>query len=178
MPRVERIEDSRKLLARFNPSTQAVWCSKPAQCSEAEVPTLNEVGKQYGEQVAAAWLVPQLYNLSEFCGCKDKLTDSVLQETAQIIALHYRYMKLTELMLFFFQFKTGKYGRFYGSIDPMVIMLALRQYERERGSLLERLERQREDSVRQQRREGAVTREEYERLLEKYGDEAVCRMGR
>ena len=37
-------------------------------------------------------------------------------------------------MLFFFQFKSGKYGRFYGSVDPLVITTSLRDFLKERGN--------------------------------------------
>lgn len=36
-------------------------------------------------------------------------------------------------MLFFNRFKQGKYGRFYGVVDPLVIMTALQEFLRERG---------------------------------------------
>ena len=51
---------------------------------------------------------------------------------AEIIANEYGYFKVTEFLLFFYLFKTGKYGRFYGSADPMVIMEALKAFREER----------------------------------------------
>ena len=50
-------------------------------------------------------------------------------------------MKLPELMLFFQQFKAGKYGRFYGSVDPMVITTALQEFLRFRAERLAVIER-------------------------------------
>lgn len=35
-------------------------------------------------------------------------------------------------MLFFFRFKAGKYGTFFGSVDPMTITSALSSFCRER----------------------------------------------
>lgn len=35
-------------------------------------------------------------------------------------------------MLFFYQFKQGRYGQFYGAIDPIKIMSALQDFRRER----------------------------------------------
>lgn len=36
-------------------------------------------------------------------------------------------------MLFFHRFKAGRYGRFYGSVDPLVITTALREFLRDRN---------------------------------------------
>lgn len=45
---------------------------------------------------------------------------------------YYGHYKLTEFMLFFQKFKKCEYGKFYGSVDPMVIMGALDTFNRER----------------------------------------------
>lgn len=39
-------------------------------------------------------------------------------------------------MLFFWWFKSGKYGKFYGSVDPMVITSALREFIRDRNAII------------------------------------------
>lgn len=39
-------------------------------------------------------------------------------------------------MLFFYRFKQGKYGRFYGVVDPLVIMTALQEFLRERNEAI------------------------------------------
>lgn len=49
-----------------------------------------------------------------------------------MIAQTYSYLKVSELMLFFYQFKQGRYGQFYGAIDPLKIMCALQDFRRER----------------------------------------------
>lgn len=36
-------------------------------------------------------------------------------------------------MLFFYNFKAGKYGVFYGSVSPLVITTSLQQFLRERN---------------------------------------------
>lgn len=47
-------------------------------------------------------------------------------------------MKVTELLIFFYRFKTGRYGHFYGSVDPMVVMEALGIFLKEREDLRRR----------------------------------------
>ena len=119
-------------LVEYNPDVQGEICTNSDLCFFGDFPTLAKL-KRMGEKTPVAWLVPQLINLSEFCGCKDKLSNQQLKECAQLITANFYYMKVSELMLFFFRFKSGKYGRFYGSIDPLIIMQALRDFAKERN---------------------------------------------
>ena len=58
-----------------------------------------------------------------------------------MIASEFGYLKATELMLFFYRLKAGRYGHFYGSIDPMVIMDDIRKrFMPERALVIERAE--------------------------------------
>lgn len=117
-----------------NPSMQLSVCKDADKCYFGSYPTLTELDKGYGRNASSYWLVPELTNLSEFCGCKEKLTGNALKECAVIIAQQYHYLKTSELMLFFYKFKAGEYGRFYGSVDPLVIMQALREFIRDRST--------------------------------------------
>lgn len=54
-------------------------------------------------------------------GVKDKLSTFQLDSISQVIMATWGYYKVSEMMLFFLQFKSGKYGKFYGAVDSMVI---------------------------------------------------------
>lgn len=140
---------------------QAAYSQYPERCITGTAPTLAALRAAYGGGKPKAWLVPQLLNLSEFCGCKDKLTGGQLDETATMIAAAYPWLKTTELMLFFFRLKSGVYGRFYGAVDPIVIMTALRDFVRERHAVIARAEQERREQERERWKATAVTREEY-----------------
>lgn len=64
-------------------------------------------------------------------------------------------------MLFIYRFKAGRYGRFYGSVDPLVIVESLRKFCEERSYAYDkhdaeiREQREKEDS------KNAITYEEY-----------------
>lgn len=122
-----------QFLASFNPDVQRAVASDAALCYFGDIPTLSQINEAYGRHTASMWLVPQLYDLSEYCGCRDKLQGNPLEQCADIIASEYHYLKVTELMLFFHRFKAGRYGRFYGAVDPLVITTALREFIRERA---------------------------------------------
>lgn len=112
------------------------------------------------------WLIPQLYDLSEYCGCKDKLRGRPLEQCASIIALEYFYLKVSELMLFFHRFKSGRYGRFYGAVDPLVITTSLRDFIRERNDAYAVHEQEKRKAREKEERKGKVlmSYEEYQEI--------------
>ena len=115
-------------MASMNPGVQTYAGRFPERAFFGEAPTLTDINLAYGQQTSVLWLVPQLIDLSEYCGCREKLTEHMLEELARIISIEYHYYKTSELLLFFYWFKVGKYGHFYGSVDPMVITTALQDF--------------------------------------------------
>ena len=147
-------------LVKFNPKSQRVICKDEDNCFFGDFPTLATINEGYGQNAAFAWLVPQLYNLSEYCGCKDKLQGEPLEECADVIAMDFYWLKISELMLFFHRFKSGRYGRFYGSVDPLVITTSLREFLKERNDTYFRHEQ--ENAYRKESSmPGTVSWEEY-----------------
>jgi len=133
---IARYGDRASFLTLFNPDLQKKICKDSDICFFGDAPVLSQLNMAYGEMTAIMWLVPQLYNLSEYCGCKDKLQGDSLEECASVIASEFFYLKVTELMLFFHRFKSGRYGRFYGSVDPLVITTSLRTFLSERSQAI------------------------------------------
>ncbi len=136
-------------------------CDNSEICFFGDYPTLAEVKVSYGSNAPVMWLIPQLYNLSEYCGCKEKLQGAPLEECASVIATYFYYLKVSEFMLFFHRFKSGIYGRFYGSIDPLIITTSLRAFLKERLFAYERREQEQRDRQREEDRKNAATWEEY-----------------
>ena len=155
-------------LVTFNPDIQRKVCSNIEICFFGGAPTLTELNVTYGDNTSTMWLVPQLYNLSEYCGCRDKLQGKPLEECASVIAMEFYYLSVTELMLFFHWFKSGKYGRFYGNVDPLVITTSLRDFIKERNLAYDRHEQEERDRKRQEEEKNAISWEEY--CMEQYGE--------
>lgn len=154
--------DWNKCLVIFNPDNQVTLAKRQNNdWITADVPTLAELNAAYGKTASIQWLAIQIYNLSEFCGCKDKLTTAQIHELSRIIDANYSHLKLTELMMFFYRFKTGAYGKFYGAVDPMVITCALREFMQERNQKLDEMENKRRRLRYEENRKNAVTYEEY-----------------
>lgn len=136
-------------------------------CYFGDYPTIAQLGAEFDRKFPAAWMMAHLHDLSEFCGCKEKLSGHALQQCASTISMEFYWLKISELMLFFHRFKSGKYGRFYGSVDPLVITTSLRDFLKERSIAIaehERLEAERKE----RERKPPVTWEEY--CMKEYGE--------
>ena len=151
-------------MAKFNPSLQAKYCRDVDRAFFGKAPTLRVFEAAYGRIKAELWLEIQLNDLSEFSGCREKLGPTRTPDLAAMIFEGYPHFKLTEFMMFFQRFKRCEYGRFYGAVDPMVILQALSTFAEDRRKLIERkrMEEERE-------RVKAIDRE-YKLIRKRYGE--------
>ena len=151
-----------EFLMRYTPDYQREIAEDADGCFFGSYPTLSEVRRDYGREIAIAWLVPQLTNLSEYCGARDKMTEAQMEECAYMIVTEYHHLKISELMLFFHRFKAGRYGkRFFGAVDPLAILEALGSFVQERSEAISRRETAKVLARIDEARRNAVTYEEY-----------------
>lgn len=127
----------------FNPAKQIPYCRNVERCFIGTAPTLKVVEEVYGDRVAESWIAIQIRDLSEFAGCKDKLSTTQIDQIAKVILLNFAYLKVTELMYFFVLFKSGKFGKFYGSVDGLVITEALQDFCQLRRDMIWQFEQKR-----------------------------------
>lgn len=123
-------------LRKFNPDMQIVVAKNEEIAFLSNTPSLGLLKKTYGENTAAMWLMPQIWDLCEYTNSKGKLDERQARQLAEMIAIEYGYMKVTELLLFFYRLKCGRYGKFYGVVDPMMVMAALDTFRKERNDYL------------------------------------------
>lgn len=147
---------------------QIKYCQFPERCYTGEAPSLARLRATFGDAAAEIWLEIQINDLSEFAGCKDKLSHDQIQQTAVAIITAAPYLKVTEIMLFFTRFKQGIYGRFYGGVDGLIITTSLQTFLSERKKALIDIEqKQRAQQLNEDRerwRKEAISREEYEEV--------------
>lgn len=133
-------------------------------------PELSVVNRMYGAKTSESWLIAQLTYVCEFAGVKEKPDAVMLYDLARIIMGMAWYLKMSEIMLFFANFMSGRYGRFYGAVDPLTITSALRTFLSEREAEIAHIEaedeRKQREADRQFRLENAITWEEYQREKE------------
>lgn len=150
-------------LAPYSPDAQIQFCRDEDLCYFGKAPTLTQLKfSPIGKNRAETWLEVQIENLSQFVGCNNKLGKAQRVELAAIIFQTYPHYKLTEFMLFFQRFKRGRYGRFYGAVDPMIILQALDEFDQERSRAYD----QQEEAERQRRRE--ADSREFEAIKQRY----------
>lgn len=124
-----KLRNSHTNLASFikavNPDLQTRYGSLTSKSFDNDAPSLNVLDAAYGENAGAMWLMPQLFAIGEYAGVRDKMDEVQTLELAKVIRAKYGYLTVTELMYFFCNLKAGRYGKFYGAVDPMVITEAL-----------------------------------------------------
>ena len=150
-----------EFLLKLNPSVQVFAARNPERAFFGEAPTLAIMRKTYGDGFPATWLLPQILDLVVYSNSKGTLNEQQQEFLAEAIANEYYFLKASELQLFFYRFKTGAYGHFYGVVDPMKIMEGLKQFMKERAVEIEKhnselLEKEREEIAR-----NAITPREY-----------------
>lgn len=162
-PKLKSADELKELLIDYAPNKQYILCRNKELCYFGTAPTLAVLNRDYDPIAAQAFLVPQLTNIAEFSNCKQTLSPEQIRECANIIATEYYYLKVTELMLFCYKFKCGAYGQFYGSVSPMVIMVSLRQFIRERNDAYYQHEcKEREREEKESRKRAISAKEFYE----------------
>ena len=166
---VERFGDRDAFLNTVTPKTQAAFAAKPMQAFMGDYPTITGIRIAYGGKFPEQWLYPQIADLALFTGAAN-INKEQMRSLASVIATEYHYLKVTEILIFFHRFKAGHYGRFYGSVDPMVITCALREFIKDRNLFIEQYERELQNAKREQEQmklQPTVTREEYEAMKSK-----------
>ena len=166
---ISRYGDKQKFMLTFTCSHEKAYCKHVWRCIFGKAPTLSQVNAVYGKNTSTAWLVPLIYDVSEFCGCKEKLNKQQTDDVANIIANDYHWLKVTEVMLFFWWFKSGKYGKFYGNVDPMVITSALREFIRDRNAIIAKRDSMEIEKKETEWKKNAMTYQEWRAKHEKDG---------
>lgn len=110
----------------------------------------------------------QFENLNDYVGVNQKMNIEQMEEVSRIIFSEYPYLKVTEIHLFFHRLKAGKYGEFFGSVDPIRIMESLQRFMKQRQSEIRYYEQRKEADILSKNKlewaKNAVTREEYEQI--------------
>lgn len=84
-----------------------------------------------------------------------------------MIAAMFGTLKISEIMLFFFLFKGGRYGKFYGAVDPITITCALQEFMAKRATDRDFYEQEQERERLLSDMENTMTYAEYKALMEK-----------
>jgi len=165
---LKRYGDYKELLTLYNPDHMAVFASAPYGGFDQESPMLMELQECWGVNVARSWLKNFVLMLQSYCNIAQLLDERQMKLFIDMFLHGHSYLKMSEVMIFFFKMMHGEYGQFYGAADPMQIFSFLDKFLAERNSRLTMLEDHKAEQERRLRdeREGPyrISGEEWERL--------------
>jgi hypothetical protein len=137
-----------------------------------DAPMLCTIDAAYGDGASLKWMIPHITDLCHKCGVKGKLDDMQMASLAKMIRNEFGYLKASELMLFFYRLKAGHYGEFYGQVDNMRIMRAMRgKFTEERVKAIDHHDGELRDRERQVWAKNALRPEQVEQLRKRLQDE-------
>nr|DAX55146.1 MAG TPA: hypothetical protein [Caudoviricetes sp.] len=172
---IRRYGDGESFAKIFSPSLQVVCAQNIERAFLGDAPSLVLLSQTYPEDQMNTWVIAHLMDLYKFAGVKEKPSFSQVLELAVMIRTEYYYLKASELLLFFFRFKAGEYGTFYGVVDPMVIMAALidfRAYRRQQIEMYDReIQRKKREEEWVKWEKNAVPCPEYLKLAKAFVEE-------
>ena len=152
-----------KILKDFAPNLCAKFATEALErCFSAKTYTLTQLRLNCAG-LQNSWLSAQITYLNSISGAT-QMTEMQIMMLASNISQTYGYLKITELMVFFFQLAGGKYGKFYGAVDPMQIMVDLNEFMKYRSVMLDKIESERRSEERNKMLNNprCITREQYE----------------
>ena len=152
-----------KILKDFAPNLCAKFATEALErCFSAKTYTLTQLRLNCAG-LQNSWLSAQITYLNSISGAT-QMTEMQMTMLASNISQTYGYLKITELMVFFFQLAGGKYGKFYGAVDPMQIMVDLNEFMKYRSVMLDKIESDRRSEERNKMLNNpkCITREQYE----------------
>lgn len=165
---LDRYGGSASFIKMFRPEVQLYAAENQRKTFMGEAPSLAIIREAYGKEVLESVLELQIEDLNDFCGSDKKIEGIQSQQLASMIVTEYHYMKISEIVLFFYFFKSGRYGKFYGAMDALTVMEATHLFAEERRNEIARYQAESEAIERENRYrrsvENAITREEYLQL--------------
>ena len=133
------------------------------RCFSGTAPTLTRL-RLASPGTEKTWLEAQISYLNTFCGTEKKMDNLQIDAISNAFVNSYGYIKLTELMVFFANIASGKFGKFYGAVDPMQIMTNFCEFMKYRSVMLDKIESERRSAEREAMLNNpkCITRAEYE----------------
>lgn len=115
-------KEPKDFLEAFSVKRQREVVNDHRGCIFGAYPTLRQVNTVYGDDVAQDWLIEQVTQLSAYFGVREKLDDMQVLELCDHIYMDFSWLKVSDLMLFFWFAKGGRFGDFRYQIDPIRII--------------------------------------------------------
>lgn len=129
--------------AAFSSTLQPLLLNDLEKVYSEKSPVISDLDRMYSPGSSALWVKTQLLTIDFTSSVKEGADMSALEEFSKLFAAQYHYIKLTEFLSFVARFKLGRYGKFYGYFDTMIIGEAFRRFLKERSDELDTVIRRR-----------------------------------
>lgn len=163
-----RYGDAHNFALAFNPSVQIKCALNVEKSLTGNAPTIRQLLFTYQLEHLQIWMMAQLEDLNEYAGVKSKMSMAQMKELASMIIVKSKYMKASEILLFFYKLKSGDFGGFYGAVDPHKVGEYFNVFMQWRSQELDKINiKQAQEQLQRKREEWkttGMTREEYNEL--------------
>ena len=139
-------------LSKFKAEDMARYCRGALdRCFVGSAPTLHDLCEAYGENLCVVWLSGLIYDLNNFVGQRQQ-TPQQSDALAWMLLDEAKQYKLTEVMYFFYRYKIGQQGEFFGGVNSSKVLNDLRKFKAVQGEHLSRIYKQQEEERRERER--------------------------
>lgn len=146
---VAKYPNGAEYLGKFKASDMMRYCRCALdRCFTGSAPTIRDLCDAYGEKLLIAWLSVLIYDLNEFVGQRQQ-TPQQSDALAWMLLDEAKQYKLTELMYFFYRYKVGLQGEFYGGVNSNKVLSDLKKFKEVQGEHLSRIYKQQEEERRE-----------------------------
>jgi hypothetical protein len=167
-----------KITAEYGIDLQTIAmraCPTIDKCADVQSPMLCTLAEAYpafvsknGERIEStviSWMQGHIVAVSNFVNVKVKMTDWQMNELCQQLIADYPTVTMMEFVLFCARLRTGQYGSFFGTIDPLLITKAFESFMNDRNNDYFRKEeterKEREEREAEESKKNVVTWEQY-----------------
>lgn len=121
----------------------------------------------YTLQSVVMFLKAHLVRVCEFVGVKEKLSDWQLQSLSVQIYNECPTLTMSEFILFCARLRTGRYGKFYGSVDPQLVFLFFGNFleEKKQDYLFGKREQEKIEKERKEAESKSCSQEDVQQML-------------
>lgn len=120
-------------LVKASPKCQISFSDKE-KALLGNYPTLKDICLTYGNDAAAKWIISQVVDLGEFADANN-MTEYQFIELASVIAKKCQDLKISEVLNFFYQMKSGQLP-ITDKLSPLFVIVNLRNFLYKRQDML------------------------------------------
>ena len=120
-------------LVKASPKCQISFSDKE-KALLGNYPTLKDICLTYGNDAAAKWIISQVVDLGEFADANN-MTEYQFIELASVLAKECQDLKISEVLNFFYQMKSGQLP-ISDKLSPFSVIANLRTFLKKRQDML------------------------------------------